>query len=64
MHFDLISSIWSQGGSMRGNLLPGSSIGPRYVLLLLLVKNHKTAKNSAATEAREKFSIVRILEIF
>ncbi len=49
-------------------LLPGGSIGPRYVSKLLfseksqkfwnfyLVKNHKIANNSATTEAREKIS--------
>jgi hypothetical protein len=37
-------------------LLLGASIGPRYVLQLLLVKNHKVANNSATTKAREKIS--------
>ncbi len=37
-------------------LPPGGSIGPRYILQLYLVKNHKIANNSATTEAREKIS--------
>jgi hypothetical protein len=42
---------------MRGNQLPGGSIVPRYILqLLFFVKNHKIAKNSTTTQAREKIS--------
>jgi hypothetical protein len=35
-------------------LPPGGSMVPRYVLQHFFAKNHKIAKNSAATRAREK----------
>jgi hypothetical protein len=44
-------------GDISCRFLPiGGSIGPRYVLQLLLSKNHKIADDSARTEAREKIS--------
>ncbi len=40
-------------------------MGPRYVLQLYLVKNHKIAKNSTTTEAKEKISTdLESLEFF
>ncbi len=47
----------SEWGEISYQLLPsGGSIGPKYVCNIYLVKNHKIAKNSAITEAREKIS--------
>jgi hypothetical protein len=37
-------------------LLPGGSIGQKYVLQLYLVKNNKFTKNSTTTNAREDIS--------
>ncbi len=49
-------------------LLTGGSMVTQCVLLLLLSKNHKIAKNSTTTKAREKnkhrSGILRILQIF
>jgi hypothetical protein len=63
-----ISYHWSWFGLQMQIMLLVGSLGSRYVLHFLKLKNYKIAKNSTTAKAREKdkcrFGILQILVFF